>query len=393
MRASGPDTLATQGPNSPPADMDPALAVLVERRRRAKTLPPYLARTTDEIRTALARMLSVEAPEAAITSVARLGGGASKEQFVFGLRRPRSSTPEAEQRYVLRADPQCPIIETDCRREFEILNAMVDRITPATTDRERQITRDTFGIDDGWPVFCEEFKQWVIEDRFSMGRPAFEKVGATFVADVTPWESMKIRILNGGHAVLAYAAGLLDVHFVHEAMEHPLVRAFFDKIEIEEIVPTVGPVPGTDLLDYYRLIARRFANPKIGDTIRRLCFDGSNRQPKFIVPVIADRLKAGRGFAGLALESALWCRYCYGVSDSGKAIAANDPDWERLQQNAWAAKENPLAWLQMKDIYGDVAAHPAFVAAFQSALQRVWSQGAAAAIKAYVTPPQLAASA
>ena len=187
-------------------------------------------------------------------------------------------------------------------------NGMVDRITPATSDREREIAARDFGIADAWPVFCEEFRQWVLEDSFTMGRPALERAGVTFVTDVTPWENMKIRILNGGHAIIAYAGGLLDVPFVHEAMQHPLIAAFLDKVETEEVIPTVAPVPDTDLHDYYRLIVRRFANPKIGDTIRRLCLDGSNRQPKFIVPVVRDRLKAGGSIDGLALESALWCR-------------------------------------------------------------------------------------
>ena len=93
------------------------------------------------------------------------------------------------------------------------------------------------------------------------------------------------------------------------------------------------------LEDYYQLIEQRFSNPKIGDTIRRLCLDGSNRQPKFIIPTIADRLKAGKGVAGLALESALWCRYCFGTTDSGAVIEPNDPNWERLQATAKAAKD------------------------------------------------------
>ncbi len=263
-------------------------------------------------------------------------------------------------------------------------NAMVDRITPATSDRERAITRDQFGIEDNWPVFCEEFKQWVIEDNFSMGRPALEKVGVTFVKDVTPYENMKIRILNGGHAVLAYAAGLLDVHFVHEAMEHPLVKAFFEKIEIEEIVPTVAPVPDTDIMDYYRLIVRRFANPKIADTIRRLCLDGSNRQPKFIVPPVADRLKVGKSITGLALESALWCRYCHGTTESGQVIEPNDPNWDRLQKTARAAKDDPSVWLAMDDIYGDVGRNPVFAKAFDAALRQLWSIGPTRTLQAYV---------
>lgn len=263
-------------------------------------------------------------------------------------------------------------------------NAMVDRITPATTDRERKITAEQFGIDDGWPVFCEEFKQWVVEDIFPSGRPAFEKVGAQFVADVTPFEYMKIRILNGGHAIIAYPGGLLDVHYVHEAMQHPLIHAFFDKVEREEVIPTVPPVPGTDILDYYRLIGRRFSNPKIGDTVRRLCLDGSNRQPKFIVPVINDNIAAGRGIAGLALESALWCRYCSGRSDSGKFIEPNDPNWERLQATARRAQASPGDWLAMKDIYGGLAGHGAFARAFAEALASLNERGTARTLEAFV---------
>ena len=130
----------------------------------------------------------------------------------------------------------------------------------------------------------------------------------------------------------------MDIHFVHEAMQEPLVRNFLAKLEREEIVPTVPPVPGVVLEEYYQLIEKRFSNPKIGDTVRRLCLDGSNRQPKFIIPTIADRLAAGKGVSGLALESALWCRYCFGETDSGAVIDPNDPNWDRLQAASKAAK-------------------------------------------------------
>jgi mannitol 2-dehydrogenase len=263
-------------------------------------------------------------------------------------------------------------------------NGMVDRITPATTDRERQVAREKFGVEDGWPVFCEPFKQWVLEDNFPSGRPAFETVGVEFVGDVSPFELMKIRILNGGHAVIAYPAGLLDIHFVHEAMEDELVRGFLAKIEREEIVPTVPPVPGIVLEDYVRLIDKRFSNPKIADTIRRLCLDGSNRQPKFIIPTIADRLKAGAGTTGLALESALWCRYCSGTTDSGAEIAPNDPNWDRMQATSKAAKANPAAWLAMSDIYGSVGTSKPFADAFAHSLKTLWEIGTRQTLTRYL---------
>ncbi|HMQ94142.1 MAG TPA: mannitol dehydrogenase family protein [Amaricoccus sp.] len=270
------------------------------------------------------------------------------------------------------------------RENVAFPNAMVDRIAPATSDRERAITRDEFGIEDAWPVFCEDFIQWVVEDRFTAGRPAFEAVGAEFVADVTPWEMMKIRILNGGHAIIAYPAGLMDIHFVHEGMENPLVRAFLQKLERDEIIPIVPPVPNTDLDGYFRKVEERCLNPKIGDTIRRLCLDGSNRQPKFIIPSIADRLARGLPVEGLALESALWCRYCEGTTDSGKVTEPNDPNWDRLQAQARAAKSDPAAWLSMADIYGRTAEVPAFTDAFARWLRALWADGTEATLRRYL---------
>ena len=195
---------------------------------------------------------------------------------------------------------------------------------------------------------------------------------------------MKIRILNGGHAIIAYPSGLMDIHFVHEGMEDPVVRAFLQKVEREEIIPVVPPVPGTDLDAYFRKVEERCLNPKIGDTIRRLCLDGSNRQPKFIIPTIADRLKAGKGIEGLALESALWCRYCFGTTDSGAAIEPNDPNWERMTATAKAAKDDPAAWLGMADIYGAVGKSAVFAEAFGRHLKSLWQGGARATLERYV---------
>jgi mannitol 2-dehydrogenase len=261
---------------------------------------------------------------------------------------------------------------------------MVDRITPATGDRERDIARDDFGIDDNWPVFCEEFKQWVMEDNFPAGRPALEKVGVQFVPEVAPYEHMKIRILNGGHAAIAYPAALLDIHFVHEAMEHPLIRAFLAKLEKEEIIPIIPPVPNTDLNEYFDLIERRFLNPKIGDTIPRLAQDGSNRQPKFILPSTADRLEKGDDIVGLSLVSALWCRYFYGTSDSGKQIVFNDASAERLQAAAIKAKDDPMAFLALDDIFGDVAKSELFQKRFAHALKTLWEKGTAETLELYL---------
>ena len=262
-------------------------------------------------------------------------------------------------------------------------NSMVDRITPATGDRERAMAR-SMGVDDAWPVTCEPFRQWVVEDNFPAGRPALEKVGVTFTPHVDKFETMKIRILNGGHAIIAYPGGLLDIELVHDAMEHPVIRAFLDAVETREILPILPPVPGQNLGDYKNLIVDRFSNPDVADTVRRLCLDGSNRQPKFIVPSILDNRAKGAVPDGLILASAMWCRYCAGVSEAGRAIAPNDPNWDRLVARAKAAKESPGEWLAMTEVYGDLGQAKAVADRFSVILRAVWAEGCQPVMQRYI---------
>lgn len=263
-------------------------------------------------------------------------------------------------------------------------NSMVDRITPATTERERASIRNEYALNDGWPVFCEDFTQWVLEDNFADGRPPLEDVGVQFVPDVTPYESMKLRILNGGHQTISNVSGLLGVDFVDDAMAHPLIRPFLDKVAREEIIPVVSPVPDTDPAEYYELIARRFSNPKVADRTRRLCFDGSNKQSKFILDTLRDGLAKERVIDGLALQNALWCRYCFGTTQAGITIEPNDPIWGELTMVAKAARQEPQVWLRMEGIYGDLAENASFASAFSAWLTLIWSDGTEAAVSRYI---------
>lgn len=263
-------------------------------------------------------------------------------------------------------------------------NAMVDRITPATGERELTSVVADHGIKDQAPVFCETYLQWVLEDNFSNGRPPFERAGVQIVSDVTPFETLKIRVLNGGHALIAYPAALLGLEFAHEAMAHPLIRGFLDKVERREVIPTVPPVPDTDTAAYYDTVVKRFSNPAIGDTIERLCHDGSNRQPKFIVPTLGERLADGETIDGLALGCAFWCRYCAGTDDRGNPFAPNDAAHETLKEVALAARERPAAWLEQADIYGDLGANPVFVDAFATALTAIWIEGSEAVLTRFI---------
>jgi mannitol 2-dehydrogenase len=263
-------------------------------------------------------------------------------------------------------------------------NGMVDRITPATGPRERAIAEQFGQGNDPVPVTCEPFRQWVLEDTFPAGRPALEEVGVTFTPHVHAYEVMKIRILNGGHAIIAYPGGVQGIEYVHEAMADPTIRAFLDKVETTEILPIVPPVPGQDLGEYKALIVERFSNPEVADTERRLCLDGSNRQPKFIIPSIRDNLAKGLMPHGLILSSAMWCRYCFGTDEAGVEIVPNDPNWDQLRDAAQRAKADPVQWLLQREIYGDLADNPAFVAAFSTALKAVWAKGTATAMQDFL---------
>ena len=263
-------------------------------------------------------------------------------------------------------------------------SSMVDRITPATGELELQRIKNEFGIDDQAPVFCEDFSQWVLEDKFAGQRPALEQVGVEFTNDVSPFENMKLRILNGGHASIAYPAALMGFVYVADAMADPLISGFLDKLHKREIIPSVLPVQNTNLHQYAEKVVERFSRPRIVDTIDRLCYDGKNRQPKFILPTIRDRLAKGEDINGLALVSALWCRYCQGHKDDGSKISSNDPAWPTLSAAAKAAQKDPLAWLVQSDIYADLGEHPDFIWSFTHALESVTSKGTRESLRVFI---------
>lgn len=268
----------------------------------------------------------------------------------------------------------------DARSAFP--NSMVDCIVPATGPKELALAHE-FHIDDKAPVTHENFRQWVIEDDFCAGRPEWGRVGATFTDDVHDYETMKIRILNAGHQVISNAGEILSVETISGCMEHPLIGALFDKVEREEIVPHVKPVPGTEPAAYVELIERRFSNPAIVDTTRRVAFDGSSRHPGFVLPLVRDGLVGGAPVEGLALVEALWARMCEGTREDGSAIAPNDPKWDRLSKAAKAARTRPRAWLEQREFYGDLAERPRFADAFERWLALLWSEGCESALSAY----------
>jgi mannitol 2-dehydrogenase len=261
-------------------------------------------------------------------------------------------------------------------------NSMVDSIVPATGPAELDLVR-ALGIDDKAPVTHENFRQWVIEDDFCAGRPDWDRVGATFTADVHGYEMMKIRILNAGHQVLANAGELLSVPTIADCMAHPAIAALFRKVQTEDILPRVDPVPGITPTAYLALIERRFANPAIRDTVRRVAFDGSSRHTGFVLPMLREALAAGSDVEGFALVEALWARMCAGTREDGTQIEPNDPQWAQLTIAAQAAQETPRAWLDQTGLYGTLATEAPFAEAFARWLSLIWRQGTAAALEDY----------
>lgn len=262
-------------------------------------------------------------------------------------------------------------------------NAMVDCIVPATGPAELEIAY-SFGVEDAAPVTHENFRQWVIEDDFCAGRPAWEKAGATMTDDVHAHEAMKIRILNGGHQLISNAGEILGVEHISGCMEHPLIAAYFRKVAQEEIVPQVSVVPDITAEEYVTLIEGRFANPQIVDTVRRVAFDGSARQTGFILPTLRDALANGTSIEGLALSQALWARMCAGTREDGSTIAPNDPIWNSLNAVALSAKDDPSLWLEQRTLYGDLADSTTFVASFTGWLNMIWSQSTEHTLKHYI---------
>ena len=262
-------------------------------------------------------------------------------------------------------------------------NSMVDCIVPASGPAEIALSKE-LGINDAAPVTHENFRQWVIEDNFCAGRPKWEDVGATLTETVHDYESMKIRVLNAGHQILANSGELLGQETIADCMSHPLISSLFAKVQKKEIAPHVTPVPGITSADYVDLVEARFSNPAIRDTTRRVAFDGSSRHPGFVLQSLRDGLAKGTPISGLALVEAIWARMCAGTREDGSLIEPNDPNWSELNQRALEAKNNASAWLEMRSVYAELGSNEHFAQAFSTWLKMIWNDGVGEAIEVYL---------
>lgn len=255
-------------------------------------------------------------------------------------------------------------------------NSMVDRITPATTDGHSALVRETFGIDDGWPVVAEPFRQWVIEDHFTQGRPAWDAVGAQFVDSVEPYEKMKIRLLNGGHQVMCYIGMLLGYRHAPEAMADADVATLIQRFMDEEVTPLLPAVPGIDLQDYKRTLRERFANPAINDQLARIGTDGSARIVEFVLTTISEQLQRGGPIRAGAFTVAAWIKFLAGKDDEGKELPYIDPLGEALRDRARHGGADASAILSMRELFGELGNTPRFVNEVNAALRGLYQDGA-----------------
>jgi len=283
-----------------------------------------------------------------------------------------ASTPDTGLAHWIAQNVACP-------------NSMVDRITPQTTDADRALVRAEFGIDDAWPIVCEPFKQWIIEDDFCDGRPAWEEVGVQFVPDVAPYETMKLSLLNGSHFAMAYLGFLASFTTVPEVMADPKFRAFIQRLMDDEVTPLLPAVPGIDLTGYKATLLVRFDNPAIKDQITRLCLNGSGKFPQYLLPSLQKALRSGRPHRLLTLALAGWLRYLTGIDEQGQPYLIDDPRARELQDTATQGGADPRPLLALTDLFGDLGQSEDFVRQLTTVLQELDQNGARQTVSAALT--------
>jgi mannitol 2-dehydrogenase len=273
--------------------------------------------------------------------------------------------------YVKKAEPE---LLSWIEENVSFPNAMVDRITPVTVAGDIEKLQEEFHVDDQWPVVCEPFIQWVVEDKFANGRPAWEKVGAQFVKNVVPYENMKLRLLNAGHTVLGMLGALHGYKTIDEAARDEdfsvFLRAFMD----EEASPTLGNLGDINLGKYKDSLIARFQNVYIKDLIARICLESSAKIPIFLLPTIKAQLQNGGNFARAAFVVAAWCKYNDGVDENGNTYKIEDAMSNELIRAAALSHSDPVRFLAIEPVFGDLVNNKAFVEAFISSINMLRSK-------------------
>ncbi len=241
-------------------------------------------------------------------------------------------------------------------------NSMVDRITPVTSEQDITDLMSGYHIEDRWPVVCESFIQWVIEDNFAEGRPDWEKVGVQFVKDVGPYEKMKIRLLNAGHSLLGFTGSLYGYKTIDETLRNPVIKKFLREFMDYEATPVLNWNEGIDLEEYKNSLLQRFANPYISDHLSRICSESSAKIPKFLLPTIREQLERGGSLECSALIIAAWCRNLEMAETTGDTGEIQDSMREILIEGAKSSVDkDPFAFLNIKPVFGNLVRSEKFV--------------------------------
>jgi fructuronate reductase len=230
-------------------------------------------------------------------------------------------------------------------------STMVDRITPAPTDKTLSDAATWTGCDDQAAVETEAFSQWIIEEAFSSGRPAWEAGGAVFVNDVAPYERMKLRLVNGTHSMLAYAGFLSGCRHVRDVMADPALTALVER-HIKAATATLGSISGVDFVSYGQSLMTRFANPAISHETYQIAMDGTEKLPQRILEPAVYALEHGQPLRPFAFAIAAWMRYCLGRRDDGKTYALRDPRESEIEAN--------IASIDMRDVPKVLQSLPGF---------------------------------
>jgi fructuronate reductase/mannitol 2-dehydrogenase len=266
-------------------------------------------------------------------------------------------------------------------------SSMVDRITPHTTEEEREAVALRYGVDDRWPVITEPFSQWVIEDTFCNGRPPLDQVGVRFVADIAGYELVKTRLLNAAHSALGYLGSLAGHRSIDRVMADPILAEYATRLMDDEVTPLLVAPEGVDLEDYKRTLLRRLANPAIADQLARLCRRGSTKMPHHVLPSLHQARLEGRPHALLTLAVAGWFLHLRGVGPATGRVPVDDARGDVLQALARAGGADPRPLLGERSIFGDLVDDALFVADLAHAMAALERNGAHATLDRVLGDP------
>ncbi|SOD97795.1 mannitol dehydrogenase family protein [Blastococcus haudaquaticus] len=266
-------------------------------------------------------------------------------------------------------------------------SSMVDRITPSTSPEDRDAVAAHTGVDDGWPVVTEPFRQWVVEDSFCNGRPPLERVGVQFVDDVRPYEILKTRLLNAGHTAIGYLGYLAGLRTTDELMADPVFCAFITRLMADEIAPLLPPVPGVDIEAYQVTLLERLSNPRMADQLARLGRRGSSKIPSYLLPSVREAIDQGRPYDLLCLAVAGWLRYIRGHDYAGEEVPIEGPRPD-LVPIAREAGIDPGPLLSEMSIFDHIGRDPRFAEPVRLALEALEREGPREVIERYLATGQ-----